>query len=120
MKKVALSISLLALFAILIFSLTASSPAAPVYYSIAARECMLHVTVVDEESNAFPGATVSLKELHKDTITNADGVAALMISRHSDMLVVSFAGYQTQMIKVIRGNTKPYKVKLYPAGLLKD
>lgn len=120
MKKLALFISLLSLFAILIVSLTASTPAETVYYQIAGRESMLHVFVVDEEAKPFPGATVKLTELHRDTITNADGIAALKISRHSCIMVVSFVGYQPKAIRVIRGNTVPYQVQLYPAQLTKN
>lgn len=120
MKKSALFISLLSLFAILIVSLTASVPAETVYYQIAGRESMLHVVVVDEEAQPFPGATVRLTELHKDTITNADGIATLKISRHSCIMVISFVGYQPEAIRVIRGNTTPYRVALYPARLTKN
>jgi len=120
MKKSALFISLLSLFAILIVSLTASSPAETVYYQIAGREAMVHVFVVDEEAKPFPGATVRLTELHKDTITNADGVAALKITQHNCIMAVSFVGYQAKLIRVIRGNTMPYQVQLYPARLTKN
>lgn len=120
MKKIALFISLLSLFAILMVSLTASAPAETVYYQIANRESILHVFVVDEEAKPFPGATVRLTELHKDTITNADGVAALKITQHSCIMVVSFVGYQSRIIRVIRGNTIPYQVQLYPARLTKN
>lgn len=120
MKKLVLYISLLSLFAILIFSLTASSPAETVYYQVASRESMLHVVVVDEEAKPFPGATIRLIELNKDTITNAEGIAALKISQHSCIMVVSFVGYQPKVIKVIRGNTTPYQVTLYPERLTKN
>lgn len=120
MRKVALFISLLSLFAILIFSFTASSPAETVHYQIATRESMLHVVVVDEEAKPFPGAMVRLIALNKDTITNADGMAAVKISQYSCIMVVSFIGYQCKLIRVIRGNTTPYKIALYPEHLRKN
>ena len=120
MKKLILYISLLCLFAILILSFTASSTAETVYYQIANRKSMLDIVVIDEEAKPFPGATVRLVELNKDTITNADGIAALKISQHNCIMVVSFIGYQSKVIRVIRGNTMPYKVILYPERLTKN
>lgn len=119
MKKLVLYISLLCLFAILILSFTASSTAETVYYQIANRESMLDIVIVDEEAKPFPGAAVRLVELNKDTITNADGITALKISQHSCIMVVSFIGYQSKVIRVIRGNTTPYRVALYPERLTK-
>lgn len=120
MKKLVLYISLLSLFAVLILSFTSSSPAETVYYQIASRESMLHVVVIDEEAKPFPGATVRLIELNKDTITNAEGVAVVKISQYSCIMAVSFVGYQPKVMKVIRGNPAPYKVALYPERLTKN
>jgi len=115
MKKLVLLVSILSLSAILVqSSIKATSPAKPVYYSFPNPECMINVTVVDEELVAFPGATIKLKGINKDTITNPDGMAKIAIPQYSHATItVSFAGYQRKDIKVACGNSK-FIIQLRP------
>jgi hypothetical protein len=121
MKKLVLLTGLLSLSAILIqSSIKTHSPAKPVYYRLANPECTVNIAVVDEEFIPFPGATIKLKGINKDTITNPDGMAKINIPQYSyGTIAVSFIGYQRKEIKLMCGNSKPYIIQLRPDSLIK-
>jgi len=116
MKKLVLLVSLLFLSAILIHSSQKTvSSAKPLYYRIASPECTISIVVVDEQFIAFPGAMIKVKTLHKDTITNPEGIAKITIPQYSyGTIAVSFTGYQRKEIKVACGNSRPYTIQLHP------
>lgn len=121
MKKLVLLVSLLSLSAILVqSSIKATLPAKPVYYAFPKPECMINVAVVDEEMMAFPGATIKLKGINKDTLTNPDGMAKIAIPQYSHATItVSFAGYQRKEIKVACGSSN-FIIQLHPARQTKQ
>ena len=56
-------------------------------------------SVVDENGEPLPGATISVQGTTKGTVTNLDGIFSITVPE-SSTLVVSFIGYEAQTIKV--------------------
>jgi len=56
-------------------------------------------SVVDENGEPLPGATISVQGTTKGTVTNLDGNFSITVPE-SSTLVVSFIGYEAQIIKV--------------------
>ena len=56
-------------------------------------------TVLDENEEALPGATVSVQGTTRGTVTDLDGKFSITVPEEST-LVISFIGYQAQTIKV--------------------
>ncbi|QDW27928.1 SusC/RagA family TonB-linked outer membrane protein [Pedobacter sp. KBS0701] len=55
--------------------------------------------VLDEKNLPLPGATVGVKGLKKQTVTNTDGEFTLKDVDEDAVLVITFLGYQTREIK---------------------
>jgi len=55
--------------------------------------------VLDEKNQPLPGATVSVKGLKKQTVTNSDGEFTLKDVDEDAVLTITFLGYQTREIK---------------------
>ncbi len=71
-------------------------------------------TVLDDEGNVLPGATVHIKGSAKSLVTRSDGAFAFSAVDENTVLVFSYIGYQTQEIAV-KGKKMPLKVMLLPA-----
>ncbi|MDO5570652.1 MAG: TonB-dependent receptor [Bacteroidales bacterium] len=73
--------------------------------------------VLDENGQPLEGATVQIKGSSKGVICGMDGNFTLEVS-NSDVLVVSYLGYDTQEIKV--GNNKKFNIKMTPLENILD
>lgn len=73
---------------------TASLPATPP---------SLQGWVMDENGTALEGASVTVKETGKSTITNGKGIFAIPVSRSKSKIIVSYVGYKTQEVILSAG-----------------
>src|SRR5260221_8830575 len=65
-----------------------------------AQESVVTGKVVDaKENSALPGVNVLVKGTQKGTVTDADGAFSVSASS-SDVLIISFIGYETQEIAI--------------------
>ncbi len=68
-------------------------------------------SVLDEEKNPIPGATVVVKGTASGTITAADG-SFKMNAADGDVIVISYIGYANKEIKI--NGPGPYPVSMQP------
>ena len=57
-------------------------------------------TVLDENNEGIPGASIVIKDLDLGTITNMDGYFELSVPEQQKTLIVSAVGYLTQQVTV--------------------
>lgn len=62
------------------------------------KQTIISGKVTDEENNTLPGVTIKIKGTKSITVTNQNGVFALVISSPDDVLQFTFIGYVTQEI----------------------
>lgn len=73
--------------------------------------------VTDENGMPLPGATVLEKGTNNGVSTDFDGIYNLKISKKSTTLVVSFIGYETKEVEVLKGGTVNVILKESVTGL---
>ena len=66
---------------------------------------------------ALPYASLLLKGTSVGTITNETGKFSLSTSARSEILEVSYLGYDTKDIKIVSGKTNDLKIQLVPTGI---
>ena len=86
------------LFVLLLFSL-----------SIAAQEYTITGVVTDHEGLTIPGASVSVKNTTRGTITDLDGKYSIAVSK-GEVLIYSFVGYKPQEQSI--ADSRPVNIKL--------
>lgn len=86
------------LFVLLLFSL-----------SIAAQEYTITGVVTDHEGLTIPGASVSVKNTTRGTITDLDGKYSITVSK-GEVLIYSFVGYKPQEQSI--ADSRPVNIKL--------
>lgn len=86
------------LFVLLLFSL-----------SIAAQEYTITGVVTDHEGLTIPGASVSVKNTTRGTITDLDGKYSIAVSK-GEVLICSFVGYKPQEQSI--ADSRPVNIKL--------
>lgn len=86
------------LFVLLLFSL-----------SIAAQEYTIAGVVTDHEGLTIPGASVSVKNTTRGTITDLDGKYSIAVSK-GEVLIYSFVGYKPQEQSI--ADSRPVNIKL--------
>jgi TonB-dependent starch-binding outer membrane protein SusC len=69
-------------------------------------------TILDENGQSMPGASILLKGTARGTTSDADGKFSLEIAGEEPVLAISFIGYKTQDITV--GNLTQLEIKLIP------
>ena len=81
--------------------------------SLCMAQVMQEVTgsVLDESGNALPGATISVDQSTRGVVTDIDGSFSIKV-KETDVLVVTYLGYQEQRIAV--GKQTKIMVKLLP------
>ncbi|MDO5569980.1 MAG: TonB-dependent receptor [Bacteroidales bacterium] len=78
---------------------------------ITQQEKSLKGTVLDENNQPLPGATVQIKGSSRGVITDIDGTFTINVNEN-DVLIVSFIGYINSEIKV--GNNTSMSISLKP------
>lgn len=86
------------LFVLLLFSL-----------SIAAQEYTITGVVTDHEGLTIPGASISVKNTTRGTITDLDGKYSIAVSK-GEVLIYSFVGYKPQEQSI--ADSRPVNIKL--------
>ena len=66
---------------------------------------------------ALPYASLLLKGTSVGTITNESGRFSLSTSARSEILEVSYLGYDSKDIKIVSGKANNLKIQLVPTGI---
>jgi len=74
-------------------------------FSVLAQQRVINGIVQDAKNNPLEGATVSVKNAKKNTLTKADGKFELTVPAGKTVLNISFVGYQAKTITVGAGET---------------
>lgn len=77
-----------------------------------AQSRQLSGTVLDENQNPLPGASIIIKGTKKGASTDFDGIFTIKVPNNNNPLVVSYIGYTTQEIKIV--NSNQYVVIMVP------
>jgi TonB-linked SusC/RagA family outer membrane protein len=75
---------------------------------------VLKGTVIDENDETLPGASIRVKGTTNGAVTDVNGKFIIEIGTEQDSIVVSFIGYKSKTLMV--GNRKTITVKLEPDG----
>ncbi|MCS6833998.1 MAG: TonB-dependent receptor plug domain-containing protein, partial [Flammeovirgaceae bacterium] len=82
--------------------------------SLFAQERVLSGTVKDENGSGLPGVSIQIRGTQNGTATDANGQYKLTVGPN-DVLIVSFVGYETQVINV--GTATTLDIQLKPVAL---
>ncbi|WP_299062082.1 TonB-dependent receptor [uncultured Polaribacter sp.] len=77
-------------------------------------------TVIDENENPLPGASVYIKEIKKGTSTNFKGNFSLQLKKGTYTVEVSFIGYKTISQRVSISKNEEYFIKLKTGSMVLD
>lgn len=77
-------------------------------------------TVIDENENPLPGASVYIKEIKKGTSTNFKGNFSLQLKKGTYTVEVSFIGYKTISQRVLLSKNEEYFIKLKTGSMVLD